>query len=332
MTAIRYGLRAGLGALLLASMFAVPVMTARAGGSGSYTMTVDHAPPDGPDPVTVNFDASFDVMVTNNSGSAQTIDIDATTDGPGFITWYKQSKWDCQPSGGGGGPLRGTIVHPSDLGQAGEVDCSTFSQVANGDSIHLHLVAKAPSTAPNTLGVNVVLLNTKSEPVPDHVDVVDKTGDDAQGFIPAEGGKIKTDGQPDEQDNTNSVIRTFNGSGPGGVFELHDLAPGDPGYEDICGNGNCDGKVIEVEVPDGYTHRQNPPRLRLVYDKTVVGAGKDATIWIKKGNADPEIVPACDVDGIAKPHPCHGPAHVKHNGDIRYTVYLLSGDPLTAKH
>src|SRR5437868_883146 len=144
MTAIRYGLRVGLGTLLLASMFAVPMMTARAGGSGPYTMTVDHAPPDGPDPV------------------------------------------------------------------------------------------------------------------PDHVDVVDKTGDDAQGFIPAEGGKIKTDGQPDEQDNTNSVIRTFNGSGPGGVFELHDLAPGDPGYEDICGNGNCDGKVIEVEVPDGYTHRQNP--------------------------------------------------------------------------
>src|SRR4051812_1248427 len=110
MTALRNGLRAGLGLALLASMFAVPMSAARAGGS--YNMTVDHLPPDGPDPVTVNFDASFDVTVTNNSGSPQTIEIDATTDGPGFVTWYKQDKWDCQPvGGGGGGPLRTTIVH-----------------------------------------------------------------------------------------------------------------------------------------------------------------------------------------------------------------------------
>src|SRR6478672_9165418 len=93
MTAIRYGLRAGLGLLLLTSMFAVPMLAARAGGS--YNMTVDHAAPDGPDPVTVNFDASFDVRVTNNTGSPQTIEIDATTDGPGFVTWYKQDKWTC---------------------------------------------------------------------------------------------------------------------------------------------------------------------------------------------------------------------------------------------
>jgi hypothetical protein len=294
-------------------------------------MTVDHDPPDGPDPVTVSFDASFDVRVTNNSGSPQTIDIDATTDGPGFITWYKQDKWDCSPSGGGG-PLRGAIVHAPDLGKAGEVDCSTVSQVANGDSIHLHLVAKAPSSAPNTLGVSVLLLNTKSSPLDDQVDVVDQTGDDASGFLPADGGKLKTDAKPTPDDDTNSVIKTLNGAGPGGVFDLHDLSPGDSDYLDICGNGTCDGKVVEVDIPDGYNDKQNPPKLKIIYDETAVGAGEDATIWIKKGNGDPEIVPACDVDGIAKPHPCHGPAHVKKNGDIRYVVYLLSGDPLCGKH
>jgi hypothetical protein len=329
MTALRNGLRAGLGLLLMASMFAVPMLTARAGGS--YSMTVDHDAPDGPDPVTVNFDASFDVKVTNNSGSPQTIEIDATTDGPGFITWYKQDKWNCEPVIEGG-PLRTTIVHASDLGKAGQVDCTTVSDVANSDSIHLHLVARAPSGAPNTLGVSVLLLNTKSSPVTDQVDVVAQTGDDASGFIPADGGKIKTDGKPTPDDDTNSVIRTLNGSGPGGVFDLHDLQPGDPDFEEICGNHDCDGKIVEVDIPDGYNNKQNPPKLKIVYDETVAGAGEDATIWIKKDGQDPEVVPACDVDGIAKPHPCHGPAHVKKNGDIRYVVYLLSGDPLCGKH
>src|SRR5436190_1937906 len=166
MTAIRYVSRTGLGLVLMASMFAVPMMAARAGGS--YTMTVDHQAPDGPDPVTVNFDASFNVKVTNNTGSPQVIEI-----------------------------------------------------------------------APNTVGVNVLLLNTKSSPVDDHVDVVDKTGDDASGFLPADGGKLKTDGKPNADDNTNSVIRTFNGSGPGGVFDLHDLQPGDPDFEEICGSHDC---------------------------------------------------------------------------------------------
>ena len=329
MTAIRNAARACLGVAIVASMFAVPMMTASAGGS--YSMTVDHASPDGPDPVTVNFDASFDVKVTNNTGSPQTIEIDATTDGPGFVTWYKQDKWDCQPVGGGG-PLRTTIVHPSDLGQAGEVDCTTLSDVANSDSIHLHLVAKAPSTAPNTLGVSVLLLNTKSSPVDDHVDVVDQTGDDAQGFIPADGGKIKTDAKPTPDDPTNSVIKTLNGAGPGGVFDLHDLQAGDPGFQEICGTHDCDGKIVQVDIPDGYNNKQNPPKLKIVYDQTAAGAGEDATIWIQKGSADPEIVPACDIDGVAKPHPCHGPAHTKKNGDIRYVVYLLSGDPLCGKH
>jgi hypothetical protein len=56
----------------------------------------------------------------------------------------------------------------------------------------------------------------------------------------------------------------------------------------------------------------------MVYDETVVDAGEDATIWIKKDGQDPQVVPPCEVDGVAKPHPCRGLAHVKRNGDIRY--------------
>jgi hypothetical protein len=321
--ALRYASRAVLGFLLLTSMFVVPMLVAR-GGSG-LAVTIDHDPPDGPDPVTVGFDASFDITVTNTTGSPQSAQVFATTDGQKFVTWYPQDKWDCFPPKSTDFGAA-SIVHPSDL-SGDTVECDRTSQIQAFGHSHLHLVVKAQPN-PGNLELDV----TSPDPASDTIQVVDKTGEDAAGFIPADGGKIKTDGKPDEIDDTNSVIKTQDGSGPGGVFELHDLSPGDPDYQDICGNGTCDGKVVEVEIPHGYTHRRNPPKLKLIYDKTAAGAGEDATIWIKKGTDDPQIVPECDIDGVAKPHPCHGPAHVRRNGDVRYTVYLLSGDPLCGKH
>jgi hypothetical protein len=157
---------------------------------------------------------------------------------------------------------------------------------------------------------------------------VEPDGDSVTGFIPADGGKLKTDGKPNENDDTNSAIRTLPGAGPGGVFTLMD----EDAPNNFCGGADCDGKVVEVVLPDGYNDKQNPPKLKLIFDVTVAGNGEDATIWMKKGDADPVVVPECDVDGVARPHPCHGPAHTKRNGDIRYVVYLLSTDPIFGKH
>jgi len=322
---LRYGFRAGVGLLVMTSMFAVPTVASHAGESPDFNVGVNDASPDGPDPVTVDFDVSYDVRVKNNSGTAETPQIHAFTDGQRFVSYYSKDAWNCFDNSSTGPILRTPLPNTSDVLCDGPV-------MPAGDVSHLHLVVKAPSETGEFLGVDATETSTDSEDQELTTAQNDQNGDDATGFLPPDGGKISTDGKPTPEDPTNSSIKTFFGSGPGGVFDLHDLAPGDPGYEDICGNGNCDGKVVRVDIPRGYNDEQNPPKLKIVYDETAAGAGEDATIWIKKEGHDPQIVPPCNVNGIANPHPCHGPAHVKRNGDVRYIVYLLSGDPLCGKH
>ncbi len=336
MQKLRYLLRAGLGLVVLAGMFLVPII-ARAEVSSNLTLTINDDAPDGPDPVTTGLDVSFDVRVHNSGGAAGTPEVTAHTEGNHFITWYSNDSWDCNPTGGPSIAPKAVVQAPN-LGN--DIACDGPTMGPNATS-HLHLVVKAPFDAGDfrtdvsvtDIGGFAVIHGVNTTSDFEDTTAEDPTGDNATGFIPPEGGKIKTDGKPDSEDNTNSAIRTLNGSGPGGVFSLDDLQPGDPDFDpNLCGGDNCDGKVVEVVLPDGYNDKQNPPKLKLIFDVTVAGAGEDATIWMKKGNADPVVVPECDIDGIAKPHPCHGPAHTKKNGDVRYTVYLLSTDPIFGKH
>ena len=90
--------------------------------------------------------------------------------------------------------------------------------------------------------------------------------------------------------------------------------------------------LVQVIIPKSYNTEENPPKLKLVYDETVSDKGEEGTIYGQKDDGTIFIVAECDVDGVAEPSPCHGPAHTKNNGDVRYFVYLLSGDPIFGKH
>jgi hypothetical protein len=326
--------------LVLASMFVVPLIAHAGGGTADLSASITDASPDGPDPVTEGFDTSYDIRIQNHGpDDAHGVQVDISTTGERFVTWYPKTHWTCSDSFTDFGTA---VSHAPDLSGQSIMCTNDDPSIPAHDGSHFHVVVRAPSfspPSPDTFRTSVDGIteldfdpDSSNNTATEETEVVPKTGDDASGFLPPDGGKLKTDGQPDANDDTNSAIRTFAGSGPGGVFELHDLSPNDPDYQDICGNGGCDGKVIEVLIPRGYRDEQNPPKLKMIYDVTAAGAGQDATIWIKKEGQAPQVVPPCDVDGIAKPHPCHGPAHVKHNGDIRYVVYLLSGDPLCGKH
>lgn len=341
MQKLRYLLRAGLGLAVVASMFVVPFIARAGTNSVDLSVTISdgtpggNTPPRGPDPVTEGFDVSYYIEVTNNGAdpTSGSVTLDANTTGARFITWYPQDEWTCSGGGDGtGGFGFATVVHANDL-NGNSISCDGPSIAANGSST-FNLVVKAPSPGSFTTDVHV-FSSGDNEANPNDNDATEQTtsqakdGDNATGFLPPDGGKLKTDGQPDETDDTNSSIKTIRGSGPGGVFELHDQnAP-----NNFCGGNDCDGKVVEVVLPDGYNDKQNPPKLKLIYDVTAAGDGENATIYGQKP-PDPTIfeVPKCDVDGVAKPHPCEGTPHVKKNGDIRYVVYLLSGDPIFGKH
>src|SRR5207253_1591383 len=175
-------------------------------------------------------------------------DIDAQTTGNHFVSWYSNDAWTCGPpsSVSLGAPI---IVRQNDL-SGNEVEC-TRSAMASGGVSHLHLIVRAPG-APGTFDLGVTELNTDANASEQTTAQDNQSGDDATGFLPPDGGKIRTDGQPTPGDDTNSSIRTFLGSGPGGVFKLHDGAS----PQDICGGQPCDGKVVEVDIPDGYNDKQ----------------------------------------------------------------------------
>ena len=97
MTAIRNAARACLGVAIVASMFAVPMMTASAGGS--YSMTVDHASPDGPDPVTVNMpELAVALPVTTGLPMSRAVHGGGTA-GVGVASTEQRSRW-LESSGG----------------------------------------------------------------------------------------------------------------------------------------------------------------------------------------------------------------------------------------
>jgi hypothetical protein len=302
----------------------VPIL-AHAGKGLDASVNINDEAPDGPDPVTTGLNVSYDVRVHNNGPDPFVAEVEAQTTGARFITWYPQgpSEWECSESG----PSDfSRIVHAPDL--SGDAVSCDGPLLDEGDTSHLHLVVKAPEDP----GVFTTEVTVSLDGFPDDVESTtaeERTGDDVTGFIPEDGGRLKTDRRPDEIDNTNSVIRTRNNSGPGGVFDLHDT---EEGPNDFCGGQDCDGKFVVIEIPKGYKNEENPPRLKLVYDESIAEAAEDATIYGQKDDGPIFVVPECDVNGIAEPSPCHGPALLKNNGDVRYLIYILSGDPIFGRH
>ena len=138
---------------------------------------------------------------------------------------------------------------------------------------------------------------------------------------------MTTGNNPTAGDPTDASV-TLPPGGPGGVVSVQEETP----PANFCGGSDCSGDAVVIQIPDGYGDPNAPPRTVLKYDATVVRPKGGAKIYIQKGSETPVLVPPCVQHGVANPSPCVGSRQRLANGDLRVTVLLLSGDPITAKH
>jgi uncharacterized repeat protein (TIGR01451 family) len=286
-------------------------------------------PPNGPDPVTAGNDVSYAIDLTNN-GPDDSTGVAVTDDLPSEASFVSATGlgWSCDPDS-----------------ESHTVFC-TRNSLAAGHTSTINLIVKSPSTPPdgcsdesspscisNTASVdfagpddqfdsnfdnNSATQTTAVEPRP-------ANGDDSTGYVPPGGGKVTTGNNPNSTDTTDASVTLP--AGPGGVVSIHEETPPDG----LCPNG-CTGDAVVIEIPDGYTNSNSPPKVVLKYDVTVVRPKGGAKIYIKKGDNPPVLVPPCIQHGVANPHPCVGSRTRLPNGDLRVTILLLSGDPIFGKH
>ena len=297
-----------------------------------FGITKSDAAPNGPDPVTAGNNVAYALNVTNN-GPDDATGVAVTDDLPPEASFVSASGpgWNCIYDG---------EVH--------RLFC-TRGALANGVTRSIIIVVKAPSTPPDGCEADSELASciTDSAEVsaagpddefdgnPDNDNATESTevqpkpanSDDSTGFVPKGGGTVTTGNNPNAADPTDASV-TLPGGGPGGVVSIHEQVPPD----NFCGNDDCSGKAVLVQIPDGYENPNQPPRLVLKYDVTVVRPKGGAKIYIQKGSETPVLVPLCTEHGVANPSPCIGSRQRLPNGDLRVTVLLLSGDPLCGKH
>ena len=149
--------------------------------------------------------------------------------------------------------------------------------------------------------------------------------DESTGYVPPGGGSVSTGNNPTATDNTDATVTLP--PGPGGVVDVQEETP----PAGLC-VGGCTGQAVVIQIPDGYTDGTVPPKTILKWDQTVVRPKGGAKIYIQKDSQPPVLVPPCIKHGEADPHPCVGSRQRLPNGDLKVTLLLLSGDPITAKH
>jgi uncharacterized repeat protein (TIGR01451 family) len=292
------------------------------------SLTKSDAAPNGPDPVTAGNNVSYLIEVSNG-GPDDSTGVAVTDDLPGEASLV---------SAGGDG---WTCDYDS---ESHTVFC-TRDGLSVDQTASINVVVKAPTTPPVGCGDGPGSCITDSATVdffgPDdqfddnddnntaeestEVEPKPANSDDSTGFVPAGGGTVTTGNNPNAADTTDASVRLP--AGPGGVVDIHEEDP----PEGLC-VGGCRGQAVVIEIPEGYTNSNQPPKLVLKYDVTVVRPKGGAKIYVQKPPDPPVLVPLCDEHTVADPHPCVGSRQRLANGDLKVTVLLLSGDPIFGRH
>jgi|GEM_PF-2507160 conserved repeat domain len=202
-----------------------------------------------------------------------------------------------------------------------------------GGTVNLDVVEQTPTNfAPfANAGILVTLHGLGIDPVNDVTgpDVVPPTPGEAIGFVPP-GGTISTGTNATPENNTVASFRLPNSGGGAPIV----LRTETDGVATFCGGSTCSGKILFLSPFEGYTNKRAPARLKVTWDKTVAGKGTKSKIYVQKEVGGPITrVPTCEntEKHIADPSPCIHKKEKLENGDIRFEIVLLSGDPRFAR-
>ena len=233
----------------------------------------------------------------------------------------------------------GTTAVSATISQGG---CSAFTGVSAVCSIGaipvdgtvtLEVVEQTPANFPpsTNAGILVTLHGDGIDPVNEVTgpDVVAPTPGTAVGFV-APGGTISTGTSATPENNTVASFKLPN-SGGGAPIELRAETDG---VATFCGASPCSGKILFLSPFEGYTNKRSPARLKITWDKTVAGKGTKSKLYVQKAVGGPITrVPTCEntKKHIADPSPCIHEKEKLENGDIRFEIVLLSGDPRFAR-
>ncbi len=219
--------------------------------------------------------------------------------------------------------------------------CSAFTSghalcligaIAPGANVGLDVVAQTPpATAVSTIAVVTTVSSAG------HPDVSSTAGPvtvppapgQAVGYV-SPGGTISTGTTATPGNNTVASF-TLPNSGPGALIELRSESAG---VATFCAGQACSGKILFVSPFEGYRNPRSPAKLKITWDKSVVGAGLNSKIYVQKAPGGPvTVVPTCQDTShhIAIPSPCIHEKTVYGSGDIQFEILLLSGDPRFAR-
>lgn len=160
----------------------------------------------------------------------------------------------------------------------------------------------------------------------------EESGQTSEAYIPPEGGEVTSDTGPGATPEDPAYGRAVFPAGPGGfaaiVEEAESITP--------CTISECVGIAIDYIVPPGYLDPEDPIRLFLVYDASLLDDDRDSdelTIWVEKPVAGLpffSIVPECG--GLIGPGAVTGcvadQTEDPVTGDVETEIWMLSDDPM----
>ena len=215
----------------------------------------------------------------------------------------------------------------------GQQAICSIGSIGVGETVTLDIVAQTPPGFPASpsLGILVTLSGTGIDPIQSSAGsaVVAPTPGEAIGFVPP-GGTISTGTNATPENNTVASF-TLPNTGTGAPITLRAETEG---VATFCGGKACSGKILFLSPFEGYTNPRQPARLKITWDKSVAGRGTRSKIYVRKQVGGPIVrVRKCENTHhhIADPSPCIYRKKKLHNGDIRFEILLLSGDPYFAR-
>jgi Domain of unknown function DUF11 len=128
--------------------------------------------------------------------------------------------------------------------------------------------------------------------------------------------------------------------GPDDITQSRFVIPPNPGqlggvtsFEEVAQTFACgsedDSQEVLFFIPDGYENPRNPVAITVMVNVPGSGiSGPNAPYCMLKPGGTPQVVPRCDMPGVATPSPCEDMNRRSFSGGILSMTFLvLSGDP-----